>query len=339
MDQNVDSAALVAIDCLDGIAIGSNPLVIGDESGVLVQALRSRGVEAATWNRRYRVQHPGRTWPASAAKSDQCYTSALLRLPKAKDALDFALHAAASVTPPGATLVLFGANDEGARSAATRFAAIVDPVATLATRRHCRVMAGPRRSAFTGLKDSLSLWRTDREITILGTRRKWVGYPGVFARGGLDGGTAFLIANLPRLTPRTRVLDFAGGTGVIASAVLQTTPGIAIDLIEIDALALDCARANVPDARCIAGDSLAVAEAARYDVILSNPPVHEGIADDLSILRALITAAPRYLNREGELRIVVQRRIPAMAVMEAALKEVRVLAANAGFQVIAGKRN
>ena len=338
MARNADSAVLVAIDCLDGIATGSSPLVIGDEGGTLVQALHARGIEATTWHRRYVQQQPGSPWPQAGKTGNLSYTSALLRLPKAKDALDFALHAAASVTAAGATLVLFGANEEGVRSAATRFAVVVDQVATLATRRHCRVMAGPRRSVIAGLKDSVSAWRSERDIAILGLRRTWVGYPGVFARGGLDEGTALLIANLPRLTPRTRVLDFAGGTGVIAAAVMQATPGIAIDLIEIDALALESARANVPGARCIAGDALSAAGHARYDVILANPPVHEGLADDLGVLSALIAKAPHHLNRGGELRIVLQRRISATAMMQAAFGEVHAIATNGGFQVISGKR-
>ena len=54
-----------------------------------------------------------------------------MRLPKAKDALDFALHAVASVVPAGAEIMVFGANDEGIRSAASHLEVVAEDVATV----------------------------------------------------------------------------------------------------------------------------------------------------------------------------------------------------------------
>ncbi len=334
---NLDIATTVMADCLGEIAAGTRPLVIDEETGALVVALGRRGAAAEVWMRRAHTKTAGRIWPDAGP-----YTSAFLRLPKAKDALDFALHAAAAVVPEGAPIVLFGTNEEGARSVTGRLAAVVDAVATVATKRHCRVMQGPHRASITGHRASLAAWRIERDIVLLGRRRPWISYPGVFARGGLDEGTALLLAHLPKLEPKpgtpARVLDFAAGTGVIAAAVLQAAPGTAIDLVEIDALALAAAKENVPQARAFAGVSMQAAGETKYHAILSNPPVHAGIEDDLTVLCALIAQAPRHLVRGGELRIVVQRRILAAPLMEKTFGAVVKVAVTGGFQVLSAKR-
>ena len=333
MARSLDVAATIVIGCLDDLAPGSRPLVIDEPTGALSAALAARGHAAHTWMRRATLHEPGAAWPAPGP-----FTSAFLRLPKAKDALEFALHAAASVLTPGAPVVLFGANDEGVRSVAGHLETVAERVTTIATRRHSRVLAGPRRAEIAGLEGGLHAWRTEREITLLGTRRPWVSYPGVFARGGLDEGTGLLLQNLPKLGSRARVLDFAAGTGVIAAAVLQAAPRAAVDLVEIDALALAAAAENVPAARGLPGVSLQATGDARYDAILSNPPVHEGVTEDLAVLRALVAEAPRYLVWGAELRIVVQRRIAAAPLLEQAFGNVEQIAVNGGFQVLRAKR-
>ena len=326
-------AASVVIGCLDELTPGERPLVIDEGSGAVAAALVARGHTTETWLRHATAAQAGATWPPPGP-----FTSAFVRLPKAKDALDFALHAAASVVAPGAPVVLFGANDEGVRSVAGHLAAVCDAVTTVATRRHCRVLAGTRKAEIAGHRRSLAEWRSERQITLLGTPHRWAGFPGVFARGGLDEGTALLLRHLPKLSPRARVLDFAAGTGVIAAAVLQVAPGIAVDLVEIDALALAAAAENVPAARAFPGIGLTAVGDTRYDLILSNPPVHEGIAEDLGVLRTFVAAAPRHLVWGGALRLVLQRRIPAAPLLEQAFGNVEQIAVAGGFQVLEGRR-
>ena len=334
MTKSIDTAATVVIDCLDALRPGPRPLVVDEVTAALARAIRAGGAEAVDWQRVYTPGRPGATWPEAGR-----YSSAFLRLPKVKEALDFALHAAASVVQVGAPMVVFGANDEGARSASSHLEIVADEIETVVTKRHCRVLTGIRRAKVQGLKSRLADWRVVREIDIVGVRRPWVSYPGVFARGGVDEGTALLIAHLPKMGAKTRVLDFAGGTGVVAAAVLQSQTLVAVaDLVEIDALALAAAGENVPTARLIAGDGLTAVDGALYDVILSNPPFHDGVADDHFVLQRLIAEAPRYLRRGGELRIVAQRQIAAAPLIEAAFKNVTTIAGNGRFQLLSARK-
>ncbi len=329
----MDRAAEVVIGCLDEIDAGACPLVIDEETGALVARLAANGASPVVWQRRANQPGLGAPWPAGSG-----VTSAFVRLPKAKDALDLALHAAASLLQPAAPVIVFGANDEGIRSAAPHLAVVAENLATLDTRRHCRVLAGRRLRLIPGHKATLAAWRQPAVLEIAGKPHGWVSYPGVFAHGGVDAGTALLIAHLPPVPRGAGVLDFAAGAGVISAAIRDRTPSARIDMLEIDTIALEAARENVPDARPVPGSGLSDAPEPRYDLIVSNPPIHEGVSEDHTVLRALIAESPARLAGGGRLVLVVQRRIQAQAWMTETFGTCEVLAEDGRFRVLSAQR-
>lgn len=142
--------------------------------------------------------------------------------------------------------------------------------------------------------------------------------PGVFSEGGQDRGSQLLAQALPAKLP-PRLADLGAGWGYLA-AVALTRAGIgSIDLVEAEALALDCARHNVTDprARFVWADATRHAPDAPYDGIVMNPPFHAGRAADPTLGRAFIAAAARMLAPSGQLWMVANRHLP----YEAALRE------------------
>ena len=196
-----------------------------------------------------------------------------------------AAHACLSVLAPDGRLIVYGGNDEGIRSAAgmlerlcgeRRDAGDARPWPRLAARP-----AGGRLPAarFAG---GMALDHAARDRRQPGAT--WVCYPGIFAADRIDEGTALLIGALPPLRAGARVLDYGCGSGVIGASAAAHAPGIALDLLDSDSVALEAARENVPGARLLLGASLADAGSARYDAILSNPPLHKGVAEDHTLL-------------------------------------------------------
>ena len=326
-----DGPTSVVMQALDALDAGVRPLVVDEASGQLAAALHARGAEPRIWRRFAARDEIASAWPSG----DGC-TSAFVRLGKDRRALAMALHAAASVVAPGGAIVLFGANAEGVKSAGKALDDVAEGVETVDTRKHSRVLAGRRRADIPGLRSTLDAWREVREIMLNGRARPWISYPGVFAGGGLDDGTAMLLAHLPPLAPGVTVLDMACGSGIIGAAVRELAPETVVDLVDSDAVAIAAAHENLPGGTVICGDGLAAAPRARYDVILSNPPIHDGVEESLAFLQGLIAEAPARLKHDGVLQVVIQSRIRALPWFEAAFKEATIVAQDRRYQIIRG---
>jgi 16S rRNA (guanine1207-N2)-methyltransferase len=192
------------------------------------------------------------------------------------------------------------------------------------------------------LRGTLAAWREVCELELNGQTRAWISYPGVFAGGGLDPGTALLLEHLPEVGSRRKgatVLDLACGTGIIAAVARERIAGASVDLVDADAVAVMAARENVAGATVLCGDGLAAAPRAQYDAILSNPPIHDGIEESLAFLERLIRDAPGHLVVGGVLQVVIPSRIRAAAEwFTAAFAETAVVALDRRFQVIRGTK-
>ena len=312
---------------LDAIDLRGH-LLLANHAGALATLLGARGLAFELWNRRQTGGGTAEPWPAAGP-----FDVALLRLPKAKDEQEMAAHACLGVLAPGGRLVVYGGNDEGIRSAAGRLERLCGEVDTLATRGHGRVVAAKRPADVSRLRSSLEAWRSTATLEIGGSRRPWVSYPGVFAADRIDEGTELLIGALPPLPAGARVLDYGCGTGVIGGAAAAHAPGIALDLLDSDSVALQAARENLPGARLVLGTTLADTGGVRYDAILSNPPLHTGLAEDHVLLERLIADAPAHLAPGGVLEIVVQRRIPLDRLLSERFSAISTAAETGRFRV------
>jgi 16S rRNA (guanine1207-N2)-methyltransferase len=310
----------------DALPEGSGTLLlIGDASGLVAQAARAKGWTPRVWNRWCVGPRPGTPWPEGTA------AAAAIRLPKAKAALRLAMHAAASVVADGPVYV-YGAKDEGIRSIPKVLSELFATVDTLAIKRHCRLLVAHTPGAIRG---PLAAWAQTDVMPLPSGARDWVHYPGVFAKGGLDAGTALLLDALPAPAPRSHVLDFACGTGVIAAELRAREPSIKVDLLDADTIALAAAAQNVPGARRIASDAWhGLPQRQRYDLIVSNPPFHQGKSEDFTALTALIEEAAQRLAEGGALWLVVQRQLAIESLFhQAGLFNVRCAAQTGRFRV------
>ncbi len=267
-----------------------------------------------------------RAWPPSGP-----FDAAALRMSRSREAYGMALHALAANMREGAALYVYGANDEGIRSAPKAFAPFFDDAETVLAKSHARVWRARRTASREGLRGTLADWRLVTRVAIGARDYDWVSYPGVFAHGRIDAGTALLISKLPAIAPHARALDFGAGSGLIARALVDA--GAVVDMLESDALALDAARENVPEARAILGADFSALGEARYDLIASNPPIHAGRARDPSVVSRLVAEAPRYLASSGALLLVTERTVPIPRLAKDHFAAVELVAEQIGYRV------
>jgi ribosomal protein L3 glutamine methyltransferase len=139
------------------------------------------------------------------------------------------------------------------------------------------------------------------------------------------------------------VLDLCTGSGCLAILAALRFPQAKVDAVELSKAAIEVAKRNVADhrlkkrVRLLRGDLFAPLKAARYDLIIANPPyvddegmaslppecLHEpklafdGGSDGLSVVARILDEAGRHLNKGGGLlcevgrgRTVIERAYP-----------------------------
>ncbi|MGZ9812052.1 class I SAM-dependent methyltransferase [Pseudoroseicyclus sp. H15] len=167
----------------------------------------------------------------------------------------------------------------------------------------------------------------------------WVRQPGIFSEDGIDAGSALLAEALPKKLP-ARMADFGAGWGYLSAKVLETKGVESLDLIEAEALALDCARLNIKDPRA----SFHWEDAANwkaeepYGGIVMNPPFHTGRAVDHALGQSFIAAARRNLLAGGQLWLVANRHLPYEAALDAAFSRVEELGGDGAFKLFRATR-
>lgn len=309
-------------------------LAVDDEDGAVEGELARRAVSVACWRRRVAGDRPAQPWPP-----DGPFDAATLRLPKGRESFCMSLHAVISRLEAGGRLWVYDSNDEGARSAGALLETLLIEVRTVEARGHCRIWQGTRGAAAMALRSKLSDWQDRFSAALPDGPLEIVSYPGLFAHRRVDEGTRFLIAGLPELSSGARVLDFGCGAGVISLALRRRFPTAKLDLVDADALAVDAARRNLPGVRVHLGDGWsALPRGARFDLIVSNPPLHRGRSQDFALLGDLIAGADRRLARSGELLLVAQRRLALRPWLAAHFSTVELRDENRSFRLWSARR-
>jgi 16S rRNA (guanine1207-N2)-methyltransferase len=321
-DDPERAAEALGVAAIEAIAAGGRVLLI-DPGPHVVAAARARWNDVAIWCRRAGGVADAHVDPPSGP-----FDTALARLPKAKDEWVMCAHQAAAVS--GGSLMVYGGNDEGIRSAAKAVASRLPGAETVAVGGHGRIvqLAGPQARVRGRAVD----WRLAVSLTLPGAMAQpWVTYPGLFAGGALDDGTSMLINAVVRLPPAARVLDYGCGTGVVAAALIEHAAATHMTVLDADSVALLATGENVPSAVPLLAHRLPTT--GTWDRIISNPPIHVGIAEDHRALNRLIADAPARLSPDGDLVIVVQSRLAIGPDLERAFALVEVLAADRRFRV------
>ena len=313
---------------------GGDPtaLLLGDPAPRLARALAETGHAVTRWHRLLTRGQLCSPWPPAGP-----FGEVWVRMPRSSLEAAMLLHAAAARVRDGARIFLYGATNEGIRSAARHFPDGTDDPVPLLIKRRCRVLAAARRSP-PPHPDGLDSWAIRAPMDWGPGPRDWQFYPGVFACGRLDPATALLIDCLPAIPSGARVLDFGAGTGIIAAAALERgADGTEAVLLERDAIALVAASGNLPSATLVLGRSVA-ALPGPFDLIVSNPPIHAGSVQSLNTVETLAREAPTVLSPTGQLLMVTQRRLPVERALGQSFRKVRTVADRGPFRVWSATR-
>jgi 16S rRNA (guanine1207-N2)-methyltransferase len=281
-----------------------------------------------------RLQAAGLRAVAVAEGGD--YDLVLVLPPRQRQEARALLARALSLAADGAPVVASALNTEGARSVEADLFALAGPGQTR-SKHKCRVcwVRRERGRLDAGL---LAQWQAlDAPQPIADGR--FLSRPGLFAWDRIDVASALLAASLPSDLQGAGA-DLGAGFGYLAAEVLARCPGVrALDLYEAEARALDLARRNLagsadPRPLRFLWQDVSQGLAGRYDFIVSNPPFHQGRADQPDLGRAFIAAAAAALVPGGRLWLVANSHLPYEAALAQGFARVRVVRVEHGFKVI-----
>ena len=167
--------------------------------------------------------------------------------------------------------------------------------------------------------------------------------PGVFAWDRIDPGSSLLITTAliyqgVDLPIKGAGADLGCGIGLLGAVVLgdnQWPKVTSLRMIDLDRRAVEAARKNVTDPRATfeQADVRTLPTEGDLDFIVTNPPFHDGGAEDKRLGQTFIRQASGMLKKGGTLWLVANRHLPYEAELNEAFKRVRMVADTGGYKV------
>lgn len=340
----MDAPGEIVLRNREQLAAGAVITVLNPADTGLAAALKAAGLPVSASTTRFGVsqrlaaQSVNTRFEAVPTIDPSC-TFVIVTLPKEKDLLRMQLHRCADAMPEGCNLWLAGEIRSGIKSAARHLRDFFQSVSKLDNARHCVLFSANGTDPKTPfrLEDYRQAWHgsfADQETA-------FITLPGVFAHGRLDRGTRLLLDVLETVRPDGRVLDFACGSGVIGLSLLAANRSLDVTLLDDSALALESARRSLQqqelDAKLLPSDGLS-AMTGTFDWIVSNPPFHSGVKNDLDIAARFFRDAGTFLTEKGRILVVFNQHLPYSGWLRESFKHVELLAQRDGFNVVQASR-
>ncbi|HEY4511783.1 MAG TPA: class I SAM-dependent methyltransferase [Candidatus Paceibacterota bacterium] len=282
--------------------------------------------------------------------SSSLHDTTIVYLPKSKPLIEYVLTLASLNTAHGGKVVVVGENDGGIRSAKKDIERLIGPITANDAARHCVWFEAEKKTEISKQPEEF----ISRYEAMIGEVSFTVcNLPGVFSLGKLDAGTKLLLESLtlqdtqdtsisdkiPHIDLHTKItlLDIACGSGVIGMYLKKISPESVIHLSDVNALSLESARltmeANkVSNVRIIPSDVFSDID-EKYDLIISNPPFHQGIKTSSEASERLIKEAPHHLATAGKLRLVFNTFLGYDKLMNTFVGKIRIVTENTSYKV------
>lgn len=237
---------------------------------------------------------------------------------------------------PGGLILVAGGSDDGIASLRKRIEKLVGLEGSLP--KHHGIAFWFRRP-----DDAAALASALRPGPML-VEGRFATAPGMFSHDRIDAGSRLLVECLPEST-KGNAADFGAGWGYLSAMLAERTKGLAkIDLYEADYESLEAAKKNLaalpnaPEFDFFWLDLVGEKVERKYDLIVMNPPFHQGRAAEPGIGQAMIKAVSGALKSGGQLLMVANRGLPYDQVLKAAFKDAGELRNESGFRVFAARK-
>ena len=263
----------------------------------------------------------------------------LAKVPKTLALLEDQLHRIRPLLSPDTLVVGAGMTRNIHTSTVEMFEKIIGATTTSLARKKARLL-------FARLDEDLapgpSPYPTSHRLD---TGLEVVCHANVFSRRRLDVGTRLLLQHLPSTTGAVRVADLGCGSGILGTVAALRNPDATMLFADESYMAVASAEATFrgavgPDRRAEfrVTDVLDGVAADSVDIVLNNPPFHDGHVKGDAIAWRMFVESRRRLCVGGQLYVVGNRHLDYQDKLKHIFGNCDVVASNAKFSVLRARR-
>ena len=309
-----------------------------DDSQVLLQFARCMQVITNRFSNFTVIENTGPTHRFSDFDFSHLNEESLQRIyyrtSKEKAVVHHVINAAARLLKTGGELILAGEKHQGIQTYIKKAEQRLGSEAAVKKDGPARIGVIQRKSVGEILDDSdYSTLRPAVSADDVVFHSK----PGVFGWQKIDQGSAFLASHLNTTAIKDRrLLDLGCGYGYISVMAQKYLPALT-HATDNNAAAILACRKNFASNNItgdVIADHIGASLASGYDVVLCNPPFHQGFDVEHSLTHDFVAASARLLAKHGQAFFVTNSFVPLEKVAARYFGRVSVLANNRQFKVM-----
>jgi 16S rRNA (guanine1207-N2)-methyltransferase len=340
-----DDADLQAWDQADLYALDHLPdegrvLLVFDAFGALACGVADRDrasagdselARLATLANLERNSLPVCTWTSLDSIEGE-FDVAIVKVPRQKALLDAALSRIRPHLRAGASVIGAGMTKHVHNSTTKSFERWIGPTTTSRARSRARLL-------FAEVRVDVQQPPAPEGVDVAGEEFQLWLEPGVFAKQGVDPGSAMLLNWVPRLPAEGRdqlILDAGCGSGLLTATAASRNPAAEVIGTDESYLAVASALRTLEPfakARAEVANVLSTIADGSADLVLSNPPQHQAAVLSQQLLSVFIEEARRALRPTGKVRMVANRHVNLNVALTGAFDRVRILDQDRRFMV------
>ncbi len=334
----------------DGSPVFDSPLIVNDTFGALTlslaQAARSPVLWSDSWLAHKAMERNAqlnaidinqvRCLP-STEQPDKATRTVVMKLPKNTCLLEQQLKMIKKLVPEGTTLVAADMAKHIHTSTLTLFEKNFGPTRTSLAHKKARLIFA---TVDKNLPDDAPFIPRVLEHNGL----QLVNHAGVFSRQKLDIGTRFFLEHMPEAQQEAEVIDLGCGNGALGVHIARANSQARVHFVDESYMAVQSAKdswqANQLDdrGRFTANDCLTGFASDSANIIVCNPPFHQGNTVGDQIAWRMFTQSKNVLVKGGELRIIGNRHLGYHVKLKRLFGNCHSITSNSKFVVLSSRK-
>ena len=261
----------------------------------------------------------------------------------------YGLQIAAYALKPGGQLYVAGAKDRGILSIAKHMQEIFGNVETLLISKGHRVVSSRKIDQtpdHSTAKNNVSQNRTHFPQNLSPSGNTPAGNslldtlygPSVFAQGKLDEGTRLLIESL-QVQSTDKALDIGCGAGYLGLHIARLANLGHVTMVDASLVTVALAQRNIAHSGLtnidvLPSDGAQAVLSQRFDLVVTNPPFHQGGIQTTEIAERFIREAAHVLRPQGRFYLVANRFLKYEPTLKAHFNKIAEVGGNTRFKVL-----